>query len=88
VYPQQYAELRAASSKQSTAPDDERWLNANQVKAAVGCVSSMCIWRWTNDPRVQFPKPDAVLNGRRYWKVGTIRRWQAAKLIQHPVAAV
>ena len=70
--------------------DDETLLNSGQVKASVGDVTDMCLWRWTRDPRVQFPAPDMVINGRRYWQVGTIRRWkteQAAKAAKQSEAA-
>jgi predicted DNA-binding transcriptional regulator AlpA len=36
----------------------------------------MCIWRWMRDPRVQFPAP-LKINGRNYWRIGDLRRWQA-----------
>lgn len=85
MHPQQYTEVREASSEQNPAPDDDTWLNANQVCDRVGGVSKMCLWRWMRDERVQFPKPDLVLNNRRYWKAGTIRRWQSLRLIRHPI---
>jgi hypothetical protein len=85
-HPQHYSELREAASKQTPAPDDETWLNANQVRARVGNVSNMCLWRWMRDERVRFPQPDLVLNNRRYWKAGTIRCWQSLRLIRHPLA--
>ena len=50
--------------------------NKSQVKAAVGGVSDMCIWRWQRDERVQFPMPDVTINGRNYWRASTVRAWQ------------
>lgn len=40
------------------------------------------ISRWLNDPRVAFPKPAMLVNGRRYWSLQSIETWereQAAK---------
>jgi predicted DNA-binding transcriptional regulator AlpA len=54
----------------------ETFLTSKQVRAHVGGVSNMCLWRWQNDDQVRFPMPDLVLNGRRYWLLATIRQWQ------------
>ncbi len=40
------------------------------------------IARWLEDPRVAFPKPALLINGRRYWSLRAIEAWereQAAK---------
>ena len=34
----------------------------------------MTLWRWTRDPRIRFPPPDVVINGRKYWKRKTLRQ--------------
>jgi hypothetical protein len=60
------------------SPDDQAMLNSTQVRALVGGVTTMAIWRWQRDPRVQFPLPDVVINHRNYWYAGSIRRWQAS----------
>jgi hypothetical protein len=59
--------------------DDETLLTSAQVRARVGNVSTMCIWRWTRDERVQFPAPDVVINKRKYWYAGTIRQFNAGR---------
>jgi hypothetical protein len=59
--------------------DDEALLTSGQVRARVGNVSCMCLWRWTRDPRVQFPLPDVVINNRKYWYVSTIRRFNMGR---------
>jgi hypothetical protein len=56
--------------------DDDTLLTSAQTRALVGGVTTMCIWRWQRDPRVQFPHPDVVINGRNYWRRGTIRSWK------------
>jgi predicted DNA-binding transcriptional regulator AlpA len=58
--------------------DDDTLLTSIQTRARVGNVSDMCIWRWMRDERVQFPKPIQI-NRRNYWRLGDLRRWQAAR---------
>ena len=69
--------LRTSTSV-DTAVDDDTLLTSKQVRARVGGVSDMCIWRWMRDNRVQFPRP-LQMNRRNYWKLGDLRRWQAAR---------
>jgi hypothetical protein len=43
------------------------------------------IARWLEDPRVAFPKPAMLINGRRYWSLKAIEAWereQAAKVAE------
>jgi predicted DNA-binding transcriptional regulator AlpA len=61
------------------ALDDDVLLTSAQTRARVGSVSNMCIWRWIRDPRVQFPDPIKI-NGRNYWRVGDLRRWQTERV--------
>lgn len=39
--------------------------------------------RWLADPRLGFPKP-IYINRRRYWRVGDIVRWEAARCTSSP----
>jgi hypothetical protein len=68
-------------------PDDDDLIPSSVVKRENGGVSDMAIWRWTRDPRVQFPAPDFVINGRRYWKRRTLRahRHRLESQKPHPV---
>jgi predicted DNA-binding transcriptional regulator AlpA len=77
------AQLMNETALAARAPslDDDTLLNSKQVRARVGDVSDMCIWRWVRDDRVQFPKPIKI-NGRNYWLFGCIRRWQANRTQQ------
>jgi predicted DNA-binding transcriptional regulator AlpA len=76
MHPQEYGEIR----KTSQAPaDDDTLLTSAQMRARVGGVSTMCIWRWMRDPRVQFPHP-VKLNSRNYWRLGDLRQWQAERM--------
>ncbi len=77
MHPQEYAAAKAAS--QAGPIDDDVLLNSGQVRSRVGNVSNMCLWRWTRDPRVQFPEPDVVINGRKYWYASSIRRFSAER---------
>jgi predicted DNA-binding transcriptional regulator AlpA len=74
--------LQTAESGRAAAgaapADDETLLTSNQTRARVGNVSHMCIWRWIRDERVQFPQPIQI-NRRNYWRLGDLRRWQAAR---------
>ena len=63
--------------KPAQPADDDTLLTSAQVRAQAGGVSSMCIWRWTRDPRVMFPEPDVIINKRKYWMAGTIRQFKA-----------
>jgi hypothetical protein len=55
--------------------DDETLLSDKQLKQRLGGISSMCLWRWRNSPRVALPRPIQIY-GRNYTPLGTIRRWQ------------
>jgi predicted DNA-binding transcriptional regulator AlpA len=76
LHPQEYTELRKASQAPA---DDETLLTSAQTRARIGGVSTMCIWRWMRDPRVMFPPP-VKINGRNYWRLGTLRRWDAERM--------
>ena len=54
--------------------DDDDLVPASIVKKENGSVSDMTIWRWQRDPQIRFPKPDVIINGRRYWKRRTLRQ--------------
>jgi predicted DNA-binding transcriptional regulator AlpA len=56
--------------------DDDAWLTSAQTRAHTANVSTMCLWRWMRDERVKFPSP-VKINGRNYWRLGDLRRWQA-----------
>jgi hypothetical protein len=55
-------------------PDDEDLVPSPAVKRENGGISDMTLWRWTRNPRIQFPQPDLIINGRKYWKRKTLRR--------------
>jgi hypothetical protein len=55
-------------------PDDDDLVPSRIVKKENGGISDMTLWRWTRDPRIQFPEPDIVINGRKYWTRRALRR--------------
>ncbi len=64
--------MESAVSAQITDP----MLDSSAVSVETGGKSMMTIWRWQRDEKVNFPLPDAVINGRNYWYRSTVRRWQ------------
>lgn len=70
--------FEATARKPQPVLDDDVLLTSNQTRARCGSVSTMCIWRWMKDERVQFPRP-VKINGRNYWRLGDLRQWQAAQ---------
>jgi hypothetical protein len=39
-------------------------------------VTPRTVDRWKNDPRLDFPKPDLIINGREYYRTGTMESWE------------
>lgn len=74
--------IERPQAKPTQLIDDDTLLTSAQVRARVGGVSNMCIWRWTRDERVQFPAPDVVINSRKYWYAATIRRFNAGRAVK------
>lgn len=63
------------------ADDGDILLTATQMRALIGGVSTMCIWRWVRDPAVRFPPPLKIgTSNRNYWFLRDIRRWQAERV--------
>lgn len=58
-------------------PDDDHLVGSAAVKRQNGDISDMTLWRWTRDPHIQFPQPDIVIKGRKYWKRRTLRQHRA-----------
>ena len=55
---------------------DEFLVTSRQVRARIGGVSAMCLWRWIRDGK--FPVPIKI-NGRNYWRHMVVRGWVVAK---------
>lgn len=56
------------------APDHYKLINAARVCEVCGGVSAMSIWRWLNDPALNFPKPIYIVR-RRYWREADVIGW-------------
>ena len=54
------------------------YLSAKQTRHRFGGVSDMTLWRWINDPALGFPPPLRI-NGRRFWKIADLERWEAVR---------
>jgi predicted DNA-binding transcriptional regulator AlpA len=52
------------------------YLNSSQVRKRYGGVSKMTLWRWMNDPALQFPKPEKI-RSRNYWRSSELEAWRA-----------
>lgn len=53
-------------------------LTAAAVRDALGGVSDMTLWRWLNDPAMNFPKPIYIAR-RRYWREADVIEWLDAR---------
>lgn len=49
-----------------------------QLLARFGGISDMTLWRWLQDPALNFPRP-LVINRRRYWRLADIETWERAQ---------
>jgi predicted DNA-binding transcriptional regulator AlpA len=56
----------------------DKRIPARDVRNICGCVSDMTIWRWLNDPALNFPKPIYIAR-RRYWKEAEVTAWLDAQ---------
>lgn len=52
-------------------------LTAAAVRDTLGGISDMTLWRWLNDPRLDFPKPIHIAR-RRYWREADLNAWVEA----------
>ena len=57
-------------------PREDRYLSAKQVRRRYGGKSDMTIWRWTRDPDLNFPEPDLVIRGQRFWRESRLEAWE------------
>lgn len=76
MHPYDYGDTRETS----LAPaGDDHLLTSQHVRAKVGGISAMTLHRWLGSDAVRFPQPTLRINNRRYWSVGSIRRWLAER---------
>ncbi|MGB3313277.1 MAG: transcriptional regulator [Albidovulum sp.] len=58
--------------------EQEKHITAAVVREICGAVSDMTIWRWQNDPTLNFPKP-IYIGRRRYWREADVIAWLNAQ---------
>ena len=54
------------------------YLTSRQVRERYGNCSDMTIWRWQNDPALNFPQPMKI-NHRRLWTQESLERFDAER---------
>ena len=63
----------------------ETLLPARRMRKRYGDVSDMTIYRWLKAVDLDFPKP-IYINGRRYWRLGNLQKWEQKRASQTLVA--
>ncbi|WP_235857738.1 helix-turn-helix transcriptional regulator [Marimonas lutisalis] len=63
--------------------ENRKRISANAVRILCGDVSDMTLWRWLNDPAMNFPKPFYIAR-RRYWREADILAWLDAQEASEP----
>jgi predicted DNA-binding transcriptional regulator AlpA len=53
---------------------ENKRIPSNATREVCGGISDMTLWRWLNDPALQFPKP-IYIGRRRYWKEAEVLAW-------------
>ena len=79
MHQHEYARPKIANLVATSPGDDDALLTSRQVRAKVGGISDMTLWRWLESDVVRFPQPILRVNKRRYWSAGSIRRWLAER---------
>jgi len=57
---------------------EHKLISAATVRDLCGGVSDMSIWRWLNDPDMNFPEP-VYIQKRRYWREAELGAWIEAQ---------
>jgi predicted DNA-binding transcriptional regulator AlpA len=58
--------------------ENEEFVPSGQLRAELGGISDMTLWRWLKDPKLNFPQPVQIRN-RRYWRRSEINGWKVAR---------
>lgn len=53
-------------------------VNSKTVMERLGQISRVTLWRYQNDPELEFPQP-VVLRKRRYWREDDLTKWVASR---------
>ena len=57
---------------------ERKLISANAVRDLCGGISDMTLWRWLNDPALEFPKP-TYIGKRRYFREAEVLAWIDAR---------
>jgi predicted DNA-binding transcriptional regulator AlpA len=52
---------------------ESEWLAGAQLAKFLS-VTTMTIWRWERDPKLEFPQP-TIIRDRKYWNRDDINAW-------------
>jgi hypothetical protein len=61
----------------SADPEGDEIVYAARITRELA-ITDRCLRKWVRAGR--FPEPDANINGRNVWRLGTYRRWKTAML--------
>lgn len=53
-------------------------INSKAVMERLGQISRVTLWRYQNDPDLEFPQP-VVLRKRRFWREDDLANWVASR---------
>lgn len=53
-------------------------VNSKTVMERLGQISRVTLWRYQNDPELEFPQP-VVLRKRRFWREDDLTNWVASR---------
>ena len=56
----------------------DKRIQSSAVRDLCGGVSDMTLWRWLNDPAMNFPKP-SYIGKRRFWRKADVVDWLDTK---------
>ncbi|SDF01947.1 helix-turn-helix transcriptional regulator [Rhodospira trueperi] len=54
-------------------------VSARTVRAELGDISDMTLWRWLHRPDLNFPQPILIAR-RRYWRWADIEAWKQSMI--------
>jgi len=66
---------KTTSPNANANPADDVYLSSSQVCERYGKTSTMSLWRWLSDAKLNFPKP-ITIQRRRFWKLSDLVAWE------------
>lgn len=57
---------------------EQKLISATAVRDLCGGISDMTLWRWLQDPDLEFPRP-VHIQRRRYWREVEMLGWLEAQ---------